>query len=244
MLRVTVLMLAAVLLGGLAGCSDSSEPDQPSPAVSGTVTDADGNPVADAAVLLDLDFVIQPPASADKPATRIAFDLPESGRVELRITDSCDDEVYYTWSDSLADAGHHTVTWDGTDGDGLQLVEGFFHAHLIFEGHEPKRTELALSRNLGDETGEFASVACATVRQTWRVAAWTDAEGRYRIERDCWEFGQETAAVDETGTVSGSVVVAPNVRVWAYPADGEHGVPGAWVEFDPITGAQADVQLP
>ena len=243
MLRVIMLMLAAALLGSLGACSDSSAPEQPSPAVSGIVTDADGNPVANVAVVLDLDFVAHEPAAAEKPRTMIAFELPAPGRYEMRITDACDDEVFLTVRDS-ATAGEVRIIWDGVDEDGLLLVEGFYHAHFQADGHEPVRLDLALARNLEAEAGEFGLVDCATVRQTWRVAAWTDAQGRYRIERDCWEFGQETTAVDESGTVIGSMVVAPNVRVWAYPADGEHGAPGAWVEFDPVTGAEADVQLP
>ena len=95
MLRMTMLMLAAVLLGGLGACSDSSAPEPDPRAITGTVLDEAGMPVAGAAVLLDLDFVEQVPLLADKPRTMIQFVLPDSGRFTLRITDACDDEVFY-----------------------------------------------------------------------------------------------------------------------------------------------------
>lgn len=244
--RPAWIQLAAVAAAGLAaalaGCSDSAAPDRPPPAITGTVVDADRAPVADAAVVLDLDFV-SGPAGPDKPQTAIAFNLPEPGRVSLRVTDACDDEVYFALDDSLP-AGAHAFTWDGTDLDGRQVVEGFYHLHVRLDGHDPVTHELVLARNLGDETGVFATVAPADVRATWRVAAWTDAEGRFRIARSCWEFGASTAATDEFGDVVGTLTVAPRVRVWAYPADRPFGAASAWADFDAISGAEAPVVLP
>ncbi|MFN2371140.1 MAG: hypothetical protein ABR506_08310 [Candidatus Krumholzibacteriia bacterium] len=87
-------------------------------------------------------------------------------------------------------------------------------------------------------------VISADVRDTWRVAAWTDAEGRFRIERDCWEFGESTPLVNESGDIVGTWTVAPRVRVWAYPADRSFGAASAWVDFDAVQGAEAPVVLP
>ena len=77
--------------------------------------------------------------------------------------------------------------------------------------------DLAVAHNLGDEAGTYGLVECATIRESWRVAAWTDADGRFRVQRDCWDFGRSTEMRDETGAVTGRMVVAPRVRVWAYP---------------------------
>ncbi|MFO7608459.1 MAG: hypothetical protein R6X35_04580 [Candidatus Krumholzibacteriia bacterium] len=242
----TSIRLAAVAAAGLAaalaGCSDSAAPDRPSPAVTGTVLDATGAPVADAAVVLDLDFVTGP-ADPDKPRTAIAFDLPEPGHFSLRVTDVCDDEIFYALDDSAA-AGSHMIQWDGTDQDGLLLGEGFYHAHFQFEDLDPRTFDIALARNLGDEQGMFATVACTEVHDTWRVSAWTDAEGRFRIERGCWEFGESTPWVNESGDIIGTWTVAPRVRVWAYPADRSFGAASAWVDFDAVQGAEAPVVLP
>lgn len=244
--RRNMTCLAAVAAAGLAvalaGCSDSAAPDRPPAAVIGTVLDAGGAPVADAAVVLDLDFVMGP-AGPDKPRTDIAFRLSEPGSLSVRITDACDDEVFFALDDSLP-AGAYAIAWDGTDLDGRHVVEGIYHCHLRIEGHDPVMRELALARNLDAETGEFATVGCAVVRDTWRVEAWTDAEGRFRIARDCWEFGASTAATDESGDVVGTLTVAPRVRVWAYPADRAFGAASAWVDFDATSGAEAPVVLP
>ena len=242
MLRPTLALLVCAALPFIVGCSDSSEPESASVAVSGQVLDAAGDPVAGAAIVLDLEFVGQAPLAAEKPRTAIGFVLAEAGRFTLRITDACDDEVYYTLSDSLA-AGEHAIFWDGQDDAGLLLVEGFFHAHFEAEGLDPVVHDLALARNLDDETGEFATVAGATVRESWRVEAWTEQDGRFRIARDCWEFGESSAVVDESGNIIGSFVVAPRVRVWAYPADRAFGAGSSWTDFDPLTGAAVTVRL-
>ncbi len=242
MLRPILALLVCAALLVTVGCSDSSEPEPAHPAVSGQVLDAAGDPVADAAIVLDLEFSASSPAAAEKPRTAIGFALAESGRFTLSITDACDDEILYALSDSLA-AGNHTVFWDGQDNAGLLLVEGFYHAHFEAEGRDPVVHDLALARNWDDETGEFATVAGTTVRESWRVEAWTDQDGRFRIARDCWEFGESTVTTDETGTVIGRFAVAPRVRVWAYPADHAFGAGSGWADFDALTGAAVTIQL-
>ncbi|MBE0567796.1 MAG: hypothetical protein IH621_17715 [Krumholzibacteria bacterium] len=241
MLRSTLAALGLVLLA-LAACSDTGGPDSPDPAVRGLVIDAGGVPVPGAAVVVDLDFTGPATMPGEKPQTAIGFSVPEPGYCTLRITDVCDEEVFYAFADSLP-AGRHSLTWDAKDLAGREVVEGVFHVHLDLAGRDPARMTIAVARNFTAETGEFATVACATVHDTWRVAAWTDDDGRFRIARDCWEFGQSLILRDESGDQIGIVTVVPRVRVWAYPADGDRGSGSAWTDFDDLTGAAVTVRL-
>ncbi len=234
-------LFAVVVVVALAACSDSTKPAPAPPMVSGTVTDAAGDPVADAAIVLDLDIVVPTATFADKPRTMINFSLPEPTPYELTITDACDDEVYFTQTDSSA--GSVSVVWDGTDEDGLEVPEGVYRYHLSVPDHETASAEIILARNTDGAVGDFGLATCAVVRQEWRVAAWTDGNGRYTVARDCWDFGRSIDSTDETGTVIGSVTVASRVRAWAYPADRDYGSPSGWVGFDAIAGARADVQV-
>ena len=244
MLRMIMLLLAAVLLGGLGACSDSSVPEPDPFAITGTVVDEAGMPVVGAAVLLDLDFVELVPFLADKPQTMIQFVLPDSAAFTLRITDACDDELFFERSDTSTEGGRYFVTWDGTDRENRLLAEGFFNAQLLIEGQEPVVHELAVGHNIGDEAGTYGLAECATVRESWRVAAWTDAAGRFRVQRDCWDFGRSTEMRDETGAVTGGLLVAPRVRVWAYPDGRIHGTASAWTDVSADTGADVAVRLP
>lgn len=241
MLRSRLAALGLALLA-LAACSDTTAPGSAEPMVRGLVVDNEGVPVAGAAVVLDLDFSGSTTLPGDKPQTAIGFSVPEPGYCTLRITDVCGEEVFYAFADSLP-AGLHSLTWDAKDLAGREVVEGVFHVHLDLAGRDPARMTIAVARNSTAETGEFATVACATVRDTWRVAAWTDDHGRFRIARDCWEFGQSIIQVGESGGQIVILTVAPRVRVWAYPADGDRGSGSAWTDFDARAGAAVTVRL-
>ena len=243
MIRMILRVVVACVPLLLAACSDTTGPQITGFTIGGTVIDETGAPVSDAAVLLDFDFVTEVPVTADKPRASIAFDLPGPARFTLTITDVCDDEVYFAVSDSAVEPGARSVVWDGKDLEGRALAEGFFHYHLEVEGRPPRVGDLALARNLGAADGDFGAVESATVRDAWRVSAWTDADGRFLVDRTCWEFGATTTAFYEQGNETGTLVVAPRLRVWVYGADRPRGRASAWVDVDPATGADIPVRF-
>jgi len=62
-------------------------------------------------------------------ATRIAFDLPEAARVELRIFD-VSGRVQRILSDQTWAAGAHVLSWDGRDNAGRELAAGIYFYQL------------------------------------------------------------------------------------------------------------------
>lgn len=234
----------AVLIFALAACTDSTKPPAGSPTITGTVTDVDGAPVVNAAVVLDLDMAQVTATTADKPQTTIIYTRPDSTAFEFLITDACDGEVFYDLNVPEGQAGNATITWTGKDLDGLLLPEGVYRYHMLMPDHEPQTGELMLARNLFAETGEFATIRCDTVRQTWRVAASTDADGRFTIAKDCWDFGRSTPFTDETGEVNGRIEITSRVRLWFYPEGRSYGFSSEWGTFDAENGASFTVVMP
>ncbi len=63
------------------------------------------------------------------PATSIAYDLPESGRVRLDVFSAAGDLVV-TIEDGFREAGRHEVVWKGADAAGRALPSGVYFARL------------------------------------------------------------------------------------------------------------------
>ncbi len=59
------------------------------------------------------------------PATRIAFDLPRSGSVRVRVY-NIGGRLVRTLIDGSLSAGRHEVLWDGTAGDGTEVSSGVY----------------------------------------------------------------------------------------------------------------------
>ena len=81
------------------------------------------------------------------------------------------------------------------------------------------------------------------MRQTWRVAAWTDADGRFTIARDCWDFGRGIDGIGEDGEPTGRYEFTWRLRLWFYPADRAYGFAGDWGTFDPDRGVNFPVTM-
>ena len=64
------------------------------------------------------------------PGTTIRYRLPEQAKVELRIYDILGRRVQ-TLVDGVRPAGHHTVLWDGRDGDDSDLGSGVYLCEMI-----------------------------------------------------------------------------------------------------------------
>lgn len=69
-----------------------------------------------------------------RAATVIAFDLPRSGPVELRVFDARGRLVRTLVEDSLA-AGRYSVNWTGTDDSGRRAAPGLYFYRLVTPGN-------------------------------------------------------------------------------------------------------------
>ena len=65
--------------------------------------------------------------------TRLVFDLPSSGRVQLQIVDAVGRGIV-TLMDSQAQAGQHTLVWNGENADRLAVSSGVYFCRLCFGG--------------------------------------------------------------------------------------------------------------
>jgi hypothetical protein len=72
------------------------------------------------------------------PATRISFDLDQKGEVALEVYDVTG-RLVTTLFDGEADAGPHTVTWDGTMSDGRPAASGIYWSVLRTESERASR---------------------------------------------------------------------------------------------------------
>ncbi|MRR08601.1 T9SS type A sorting domain-containing protein [bacterium] len=71
-------------------------------------------------------------------STVIRFDLPRAGRVDLDIYDICGRRVR-TLGGMEIPSGQHSVTWDGTDDDGLTAATGVYFYRLTAAGQQVTR---------------------------------------------------------------------------------------------------------
>ena len=193
----------------ISACSDDSTAPESYEGLSGTVTDADGEPLADVAIGIRYDIpgmvqggktlLVRHPL--EKPATRIAYDLPESTQVRVWITDYAGDPVV-TLVDGLAPPGSHSVMWNGVDGDGHPAPSGMYYVHIEPEGEPAETTDLFL---LYLDAADFLNAPNAV----------TDANGRFRIPDELIPVGEVIEATNELGEVIASSAVSDTLRVLA-----------------------------
>ena len=242
MSRFLAIVPLVACLALAAGCGDDPTEPRPDPfVIAGAVTDASGDPVADAAILLDLDIVGPAKAASMPPATVIRLSLPAAGTVTFTILDACRADTLEHRVLEL-EGGVHSLVWDGTDRDGRQLTDRSMWA-IITTPDTTTEQRILLARNLGDQDGDYAQWDHAYVRDHVRIQAITDADGWYTITDPCVGFGSTYEAVDEEGNSLGEMRVAWRVRAWAYHADHPAGTPSAWRDLDPGTGGTVSVIL-
>ena len=73
------------------------------------------------------------------PSTAIAFELPEAGRVTLRIYDASGRAVRVLIDAELA-PGRHSVRWDGGDDSGRHLGSGVYRCRIEAGGSSAARS--------------------------------------------------------------------------------------------------------
>lgn len=78
------------------------------------------------------------------PTTRIAYDLPESGQVRLKIYNVTGQEVRTLVNESQV-AGNHTAVWDGKDNHGNVVGSGVY-IYRLSAGNDIQSREMTLLR--------------------------------------------------------------------------------------------------
>jgi len=89
----------------------------------------------DAVVLIKALHLFQNRPNPFSPETRIEFELPQSGRVALKI---------YAVSGRLRAAGSHSVRWDGRDESGRKVASGVYFYNLAADGISESRKMILL----------------------------------------------------------------------------------------------------
>lgn len=77
------------------------------------------------------------------PTTMIAFNLPVSGEVSLRIYNLLGQQVRMLQSGRLA-AGSHTIEWDGRTDNGAEVASGVYFYRLVADGFAGSRKMVLL----------------------------------------------------------------------------------------------------
>ncbi len=65
--------------------------------------------------------------------TRIRFELPQSGRIDIRIYNLLGQEVYLLTND-IYDTGRHEIEWQGVDRSGTTVASGIYFVRMKSEG--------------------------------------------------------------------------------------------------------------
>jgi hypothetical protein len=97
----------------------------------------------DAAALLKAMHLFQNQPNPFSPETRIAFDLPKAGSVELMIY-SVNGRLVRQLVKGTHEAGRHTASWDGRDDTGVKVGSGIYFYQLIAPGVEESRRMILL----------------------------------------------------------------------------------------------------
>ncbi|HPF36918.1 MAG TPA: FlgD immunoglobulin-like domain containing protein, partial [Candidatus Krumholzibacteria bacterium] len=107
-----------------------------SPAIDARGHDNASIDVALTATAVDLPTVLalnQNHPNPFNPSTTIKFDLPQRGRVDLKIY-ALDGSLVRTLVSEALDPGRHDVTWQGRDDSGRQAASGTYFYRLTADG--------------------------------------------------------------------------------------------------------------
>ncbi len=167
MMRFWIMLTLALAAVGLLSCSDSddnSSVNSPQVLFSVTVHDSSGNPVPGLRVgSINHGSSTKSAPAKPCPDTQIDFSIPEAADYQLTIFNYHDTVVKIFAGH--AEAGTHTIIWDGTDENGDYIAGGFYRMRLVtgnFEdekwfiydwGNDPYHTILGTL----DANGSFAS---------------------------------------------------------------------------------------
>lgn len=224
------VMAIAMLMGG---CGDDASPPRHDDTITGRVVDADGLPVAGAAIVLQLETDGLPFGAADKPRNGIRFDLPEGGLATVWVGSYCDaDTVRMLIDHEDLQTGQYMIIWDGLDDEGRVAPDGvyWFHVALPDTAFQTAFPQLRLG---------YADLAAGTA-----VAApgTSDLRGAFTLSQACLPFGHTFTSTDESGTPTGTMSITRQVRVWALHP-GHAAAASDLVTIDADTGAHVTITL-
>lgn len=97
----------------------------------------------DAAVLITAVHLFQNQPNPFSPETRIEFDLPRAGRVELKVY-AVRGRLVRTLVEDRRAAGSHSVRWDGRDEAGRKVASGVYFYNLAAPGINESRKMILL----------------------------------------------------------------------------------------------------
>ena len=91
-------------------------------------------------------------------ATTIAYELPSSGRVIIRVYDLTG-RLVKVLADLVEPAGRHSIKWDGTDLWGGIVASGIYICQIEFVGTDGQRimTSMKMSLRSEEHTSELQS---------------------------------------------------------------------------------------
>ncbi|MBU1698709.1 MAG: T9SS type A sorting domain-containing protein [Candidatus Eisenbacteria bacterium] len=96
-----------------------------------------------AAALVDVIHLFQNQPNPFSPDTRISYELPRAGEVELGIY-SVSGRLIRALVSETSKAGRYTVAWDGLDGAGRAVPSGVYFYNLRAPGIEESRRMILL----------------------------------------------------------------------------------------------------
>ncbi|MBK6900603.1 MAG: hypothetical protein IPH09_15570 [bacterium] len=230
---LTRILLATATLALIGACNDATPPGETNSDIRGRVVDAQGQPVAGAAVVLQ--YATTPPMTGkqDKPQTVIEFSLRETGHAMVWIADYCDGSILRRIADGDFPAGVHAFTWDGLDDEGRILPDGAYRCHVVTDAGESTGTLLLLFQEYG---GFAADAAVAPL-------AVTDHRGRFTLAQACLPFGYVYAVDNGLGDIVEVFTINRDVRIWAFGAAAGARGSSAAVTVDPDAGVYVTVTL-
>ncbi len=97
----------------------------------------------DAVVLIKALHLFQNRPNPFSPETRIEFELPQSGRVALKIY-AVSGRLVRTLVEDRRAAGSHSVRWDGRDESGRKVASGVYFYNLAADGISESRKMILL----------------------------------------------------------------------------------------------------
>ena len=214
----------------IVGCNNSTQPNTCSNCIiNGHVTDSDGNPLDNAAILLTFDSGMNRLTRMQMPSTTFTYALSEESSVLIWIADMCDDTVKVLVNANQS-AGNYSITWICDDLNGNTVVDGIYKARLAVN-------DLEIVNNLLLIQDYFPTI------EGQNYHAMTDEDGYFSISGDCLPFGVEYEAADAQGGSLGSFSVPFITKLWVVHGDNST-FETEWYAVDSNTGLHVDIQVP
>jgi methionine-rich copper-binding protein CopC len=198
-----MLVVLIIALLAFSGCSSSTEAKDTN--IKGYVYDANGEPVADAGILLSYNTDIE----LERPGINIRFSLSQDCDVKLWVTKQAQQDTVKLIFDCEMDAGAHSVEWNAKNTAGLQVVNTYYDFHFTaMENHMVRTVLLNQKGYISSTEYEFSAV--------------TDQDGFFSLSQDYLPFNSLENSVDyynEDGIYIGIMSVNRYVSVWALHPD-------------------------